>query len=251
MSIDFDGTGDFYSLASATLSATPVTIAAWVYPHATGANHQIYGCTDGDASDLIALHLESTDSMICNFRVAGSFAQAKSTTTISSADVWYHGIAIAASSTDRRAYLDGGGEGQNTTSKSFPSGMSATGLGARSAGSNEANARIAEVGVWNVALGAGERAALAGGVCPLRVRPGALIAYHPLFDTGYAALDLSGNGNSPTTSNGNPATADHAPCAPMFGVDMGWQGAFTEAAVGGLSIPVAMHSYRRHHQAGV
>jgi hypothetical protein len=42
---------------------------------------------------------------------------------------------------------------------------------------------IAEVGIWNIALGADDVASLAKGNIPLRVRPESLVKYFPLTGT--------------------------------------------------------------------
>ncbi len=80
------------------------------------------------------------------------------------------------------------------------------------------------------------------------------ISHGLVFDTrvynilGYAGTgtqpDWSGNGNTGAVTGAT--VADHAPLGPPFGFDAGFP--FIAAAVGGLSIPVAMSQYRRQHQ---
>ena len=60
--------------------------------------------------------------------------------------------------------------------------------------------------------------------------------------------DWSGNFNSGAVTGAT--VAPHVSLGPSFGFDSDWQGAFT-AAVGGLSIPVAMNSYRQRYQSVV
>ena len=61
--------------------------------------------------------------------------------------------------------------------------------------------------------------------------------------------DLTGGGNN-GTQTGTLVLKDHCPISPPFGLDGGWPGAFTPAGGGGgLSIPVAMRTYRSRRVA--
>jgi hypothetical protein len=77
------------------------------------------------------------------------------------------------------------------------------------------NGRIAEAGIWNVALSDREVAALASGVHPARMRPDALVAYWPLWGDDSPELDWhpSGGTRYPMTLTGTPTKANHAPIA--------------------------------------
>jgi hypothetical protein len=70
------------------------------------------------------------------------------------------------------------------------------------------------VGIWNVALSDQEVASLAGGVHPTRMRPGALVAYWPLWGDESPAPDLHliGGTRYPMTLSGT-TKANHAPVA--------------------------------------
>lgn len=100
-----------------------------------------------------------------------------------SANTWYHGAVVFNTTTDRTVYRDGGSSTNNTTSVTVGT-VDTTNIGTRFDGSAFGaylNGQVAEAGVWNVALSAGEIAQLARGVCPLMVRPEALVAYWPLY----------------------------------------------------------------------
>lgn len=58
--------------------------------------------------------------------------------------------------------------------------------------------RLAECGIWNVALVANEAAALAKGKLPKEVRPLSLKGYNPLWGIQSPEPDLSGNQNNGT-----------------------------------------------------
>lgn len=70
--------------------------------------------------------------------------------------------------------------------------------------------RLAEVGIWDVALSDAEIAALATGVSPLLIRPANLKGYWPVYGSGSPEADLSGNGNNATIT-GTLNAADHSP----------------------------------------
>ena len=105
---------------------------------------------------------------------------------------------------------------------------------------------IAVVSVWEEALSLGQ--------CKAQYYRVALTANSRLYcHLGYAGTgtqpDWSGNFNSGAVTGAT--VAPHVPLGPSFGFDSDWQGAFTAAAVGGLSIPVAMNSYRQRYQSVV
>lgn len=72
--------------------------------------------------------------------------------------------------------------------------------------------------------------------------------YRQGYPTTSDAIDLSGK--TTATINGTPTVEHGPPVRPMMRRHFGWRGQTAGAAPGGLSIPVAMSSYRRHHQRG-
>jgi Concanavalin A-like lectin/glucanases superfamily len=68
--------------------------------------------------------------------------------------------------------------------------------------------RLAEWGIWNVALTDDEIAALGKGVSPLLVRPSALVGYYPLFANDSHEPDRSRSGKN-LALFGGPPKADH------------------------------------------
>jgi len=77
------------------------------------------------------------------------------------------------------------------------------------------NGKIAEVGVWNVALSLEEVAALAKGVSPNMIRRGALKHYTPIWGTASPEVELSGNGNNMTLTGTGPVST-HCPVGPLI-----------------------------------
>lgn len=104
---------------------------------------------------------------------------------------------------------------------------------------------VCEVGHWNRVLGADEvKTAYLQGAGRA---PGGLVLYCPVF-----GLSSPEPNYAPTGGNGTVTGATlvaHAPFGPPFGFDV--NSLQVEAAVGELSIPVAMNSYRQQHQSVV
>lgn len=187
------------NLGSAAVSATPLTLAAWVNPANITGNHVAVGMfqIDGVGSSADAWYLQfggatGGDPVQAITAQTNTFAVA-STATGFSANVWTHGAAVFESATSRIAYINGGNSGTNATSKT-PTGVTDTVIGAFNAGAayNHTAVKIAEVGIWDVALTAEEVAALADGVSPLLIRPANLVKYVPILGTASPERDFMG-----------------------------------------------------------
>jgi len=118
---------------------------------------------------------------------------------------------VTASGTSRFAYLDGVAGTENTTNK-IPSDITNAAIGARvdTTAQRFFNGHIGEAGWWSVALTTVEMLALASGICPLKIRPNSLVAYHPLdvltnarFDRISTGFDLP-DGNAPDAGTTHP-----------------------------------------------
>lgn len=245
MARNFNGTTQYLSSASAVLAATPFTMACWFLTSDVTTDPVLMSIgVTGSANNIHALQATGSlggDPVRATSKVTATSAAA-ATSTGYSANVWQHACGVWASATDRKAYVNGGSEGTNTTSR-VPAGMNSTYIGASQgvSVSNFVTGRIAEAAIWNVALNTSEIAALAAGVSPLRIRPNALVTYWPLFGVGDPEPDRS-NGGFHLTLNAAPTQADHAPVMPAF-YRADWFGAFTEAA-GGVTIPLLSANMR-------
>ncbi len=147
------------------------------------------------------------------------------TVATASTNTWTHGIATFDGTNNRRAYLNAGSEAINTDTRGSMGGdidRHALGRFADSSPGNYWHGDIAEVGIWNVILSAGERQELASGVSPLRVRRDDLLRYYPVWGVGTGERDMAGSGNL-LAEGGTPTQSDHAPVQPPFGFDLGWQ----------------------------
>lgn len=180
MSISFDkSVPDILSIASAAVTAAPVTIAAWFNPASEDTLMAPVTISSSDNDDGFQLALQGIGTQVVMASHGSSGVQA-STSTAWAASTWFHGCAVFASSTSRAAYLNGGGKGTDTASMT-PTGLNRTNLGVfyASGSYDPYDGLMAEIGIWDVALSDGEVAVLATGASPLLVRPGSLIRYVP------------------------------------------------------------------------
>jgi len=219
--------------AGAVITATPCTFAVWykaITLPSTDANdgHAILVITDTATDDnFFGLFGRVADDLFrFSAQATGLPLRSAVSTTAITVGQWFHVCGVSASTTDRRIYIDGVDEGQNTVSRT-PAGLDQTNMFVTRISSgffSPANADLAEVGIWNAALTAGEVSALASGISPQRVRSTSLRAYWdlPASNAGNV-IDYSGNGNT-LFETGTIGIADHAPVGPMFGFDLGWQG---------------------------
>lgn len=202
--------------SSAAVSSVPLTIATWVLPADTTTNNTVAGVWDNGSDDADAFYLSFAgavggDPVQAVVASAGSFTAASTTAGFSSG-VWAHGCAVFASSTDRRVYLNGGSKGTDAASLT-PTGLSRTTIGFFQENTSAlfySNITVAEMAIWNVALTDAEVLVLAGGFCPLFVRPQSIVAYCPLLGRGGSASNEEDwVGTFAMTQTNSPAFASH------------------------------------------
>jgi hypothetical protein len=219
-----DGSSEYLRYSGAVLSSYPITMAGWGYTDDAAVNGTIlalafsagdlpYKCilfNGGFAGDPVGAFDRDN---------AGTSGFARTTTGFST-NTWHHAAGVFTNVSSRSAYIDGGSKATNTTTLSTSS-LTRTSIGTlwRPSTVNYFSGRIAEVGIWNVALDDDEIAALAAGLCPLLVRPNSLVDYWPLggmwndANVGNAAnsdfsLIKSFHAMDPQNT---PSTADHPP----------------------------------------
>lgn len=217
MARDFNGSTQYAENATAVAGTFPFTISAWFNPDSATAAMAIasIGNDASATSDVLGLLLGGTavspnTRVIAYSAAAGAGTQAFASSSYSTGS-WQHGAAVFASTTSRTAYYNGGNSGADATS-SNPANRNVTNVATAFAGTTNGHiflfdGRIAEVGFWNVALGADEIGVLGLGVSPLLVRPQSLVAYYPLVGRYSPEIDLKG-GLGLTLTN-SPVVADH------------------------------------------
>lgn len=190
--------------AAAVISAAPFTAACWYRPTTLQQNELISIAVNGATNNHFSIACQAAGQIQANAR---DTAAAQSVTTgILVAGTWAHCGAVFASTTSRTAYLNGVAATVDTTSVN-PAGMNETLIGTGENNSKRANGDIAEAAIWNVALSTTDMLALAAGVCPLLIRPNALVFYSPL--QGQASPEPDFRGRFDMTLNASPVYAVH------------------------------------------
>ena len=212
-----DGSLESLSIAQAVASGTPMSMAAWVRSDEGAADQYVIQIADsGSADNYFGINLDTNAGAPTRVRAVindGTFDFAETTANWST-NTWHHVTAVFANATSRAAYLDGGNKGTDASSRS-PAGLDTTiiGYSADSTPVDPFSGRIAEVGVWNVALTDADVAQLAAGYSPLFVRPESLVAYYSLIRDE----DQDRVGGYDLTPNNTPSIAAHPavyyPCA--------------------------------------
>ncbi len=185
------------TLASAPVTAPPFSVSIWF--HALSVqNAFLWGVGDTtstqrhyleieDAGGSTRLHAGSKDG------VGGSDAI---TSTEYSANVYQHAMRIWESTTDRTAWLNGGGKVQDTTSKA-PSGIDRMRVGVdpdQTAG-KWYDGYVGWLVIWNVAIAENFVQMLAAGASPMGIVPESIVAAYPIYSNKTdGAVDVSGNG---------------------------------------------------------
>ena len=181
-SYDCDGNNDVLEAGAAVVSGYPFTVAGWVKPQAlgvTGSRPFALG-TDGSEDDWYVLHRTTDDRFRVVIDEGGTFTGVNSG-SLNSTTTWFHIIAVFASSTDVRAYVDGGSQGSMNPGLT-PAAPNQTHFCETMTNSNDFDGKIAHFGVWDIALDATARTALAGGGNPLAVEAANLQAYWPMLE---------------------------------------------------------------------
>ena len=187
----FASAGRDYLIASAPcITAYPFTVACW-FRAATQHAGSLWTVADTESNtEEWSLQVQLGGGVRCSTR-AGTAVEANATTsTTYSVGVWHHALFLGRSSTDRRVYLNNGGEATNSTDKS-PTGLSVTAVGRtnRITPAFYFNGRLAQLAVWAIDLPPEDRRALVDGAQPSTLHPEALVAYWPFYDStvDYAA----------------------------------------------------------------
>lgn len=194
------------------VTGPPLTLACWFNSDDLSSLGQVmvFLGNVGLTADgfWIGLNADATLSALTTSGNLSTYAQAV-TAPAWSVGQWYHGCGVFESATSRIAYINGGNAGTNSTSVTPAAAITGISIGTAHTGSPFAfmDGRIAEAGLWDVALTPAEIASLARGISPLCVRPQNLRAYWPLI--GRAAPDLELMQGLSVNIINSPGTAAH------------------------------------------
>ena len=199
---------EYLSVASAPVTAAPLTMACWFNANDVTTNYTLMGV--GDSASLERFNMLVRGAVggdPLSFRAQDSGGGTNADTSSGySANTWHHGCAVAVSSTDRTVYLDGGNAGTSAVAHT-PASIDRTVLAAtaHSTITQHFDGELAEAAIWNAALDADEAAALGAGFSPLLIRPQSLVFYVPLVRDD----DNDLIGGLSLTANGTPTVDPH------------------------------------------
>lgn len=233
MSREFDGATDRLDWASiTTLTGDPVTISAWIYSDGMAGNVDYIFCAHiaGNTGPGLIFFISSTSRIVFT-RIATTTLTRGGTAGSSLTAGWHHllvthdgtindytTIHIYEAGVDRS---DNTGA-QNGATETAPSGSWSLG-GRINDDARNFDGKIAEVGVWDRVLSAGEIAALAAGATPDSYSTNLIFYYSARTDTTTAET-----GGAAATDDGTAYSSAH----PLLDYFMSLAGAITPA--GGL-----------------
>lgn len=197
MAITLNGTTQYISTTTATITAYPFTLFAYFNPTATGVAYYIFDVSNDTAPVLNAYKLRAAGDSSNNVRLTvgdGSTSDATSTSTTFSATTWQRASYVGTSATSRDVRLNNAGIGSGSTN------LTATGISKTYVGVTNLNTvlsgffsgSLAYVAIWNVALGATDRAFLEAGRNPFFVQRAALKTFVRLDSAVSAVTDTTG-----------------------------------------------------------
>lgn len=217
--INFDGTSNAAALGNTALDVTPpFTVCATVRPANTTADLTAFSIgRAANNSDVYSLRLRgnATGDPVTVTVGTTSLADVVDSTAAFAANTWQRVCGVWLSTTSRTVYLNGGNSATGTVSVS-PAAIDLTGIGAlhRLTDALFFNGDIANVGVWGVALDAGELAAYNAGYAAFCIHPSNMPGYYEMVtrDAGGVLPDVSGSTRTPLTLQSGTSTAtDHPP----------------------------------------
>ena len=206
MAYDFDNASIQYLTANAPTIGSTLTIACWGYITSTSSN-QVFLVLGRTSPNQNRYQLQNNGTLLL-FNVNGTNPGlgAAAPGTLST-NTWFHAAGVVASSTDRKGYLNGSSN-TDTDESGTISTPTYIGIGARlndlSQPSTALTGRVAEVGIWNVALADDEIKSLAKGMACDKVRPQSLVFYAPLVRD---LIDV--RGGLAITNNNSATVAEH------------------------------------------
>lgn len=173
-------TSNHFNSAS-PLTAYPITMAAWVYCTSVSAENYICMMSEMPTGDWLLLSTTTgakAQAQTNDFAVTTGTA---TTTASLSANTWHHICGVFPSTDSRSIYLDGGNKITNNTNVASAnlSGFDEIHIGSIRTAVGSSTLRVAEVGIWNVALSDAEVASLGKGFACHLIRPASLVHYLP------------------------------------------------------------------------
>ncbi len=202
MSRTFNGTNaNHLNVETPVVTAPPFSMFAWYYSTSSADNQTLISIGGQNATfteprgfKLALLCFSGAyQKVYAETRQNNTIPRAESSVA-PSGNVWQNACGVWGGIADRRAFLNGGNKGTNTTSLTVTAGdLKRTAVGLSRELGNYAGmiGQIAHPAIWNVALTDDEVAMLGAGISPLRVRPEALVMYLPFLGRDGPEIDIS------------------------------------------------------------
>lgn len=203
----------YFSTTSTPVTGLPCTLACWFTTESTGFNNVLISLQDSNSPSRIMLSNNGITnpkraSQAVMFDASDSFGYVGYNSSPYVTNAWYHAAGVFTSATDIGAFFNGsiGFLETQVASPIVASGIDQILIGTsnRSVG-RYLGGKLADVGIWNVALTAGEIASLAKGITCDKIRPQSLVFYAPLVRE---LIDTKGG---LTITNNNGATVTEHP----------------------------------------
>lgn len=202
MARTFANTSSQYLIRTAApITAAPLTMACWANATTLG-NRDLMTLSSNSGTAYFEMSQLNSGAIrfYCN-----TDSCTTSTTVAEAAN--FHACVVAASSTDRRVFLNGGGKATSTASVT-PAGIDRFSIGSFLSFGSYFNGSVWEAAIYNAALADSEVAELAAGFSPALVRPDALVGWWRLLDSD---ADADWWGQNDLTAVNTPTYSQHPP----------------------------------------
>lgn len=188
-----------------SLFSYPFTINCWFRLTTVSAQRNLVMLENSGNAQRLALFVNANNNLVL-VAVDNGTTQTTITGVTIAANTWYMATGVFTSATSRTVYLNGANAVTGTVSRT-PTTPARVLIGAQYAGgatTSNLNGRIAEVAIWDVALGTSDIASLYNYAKPTAVQPGKLQIYYPLVREVYNIC-----GRDTVNTDGGTKGADH------------------------------------------
>jgi len=245
-------TANYLLAGSAPVTDSPFSFACWASVDVTNNAGMglMYAGNSGSGIDVMRLTCQgnvANDPVRIQLRNNVGDSNFADSTAGPTDATWFHAAGTSSATDTVRAYFNGGNSGSASGAMASPS-ISESGIGMWRAGASISQALDGAIGHaawWDIELSAAQIATLAGGLHPYLMAPANLQGYLPMTGASAGAeVDLVSGISYAETGTMGQSGQPHVVVWPA------WPSVSRQAAAaGGLTIPVAMHSYRKRRAA--
>lgn len=182
MAYSFNGTNQYLTTASSPVTAVPLTIACWANLNVVTGSPTLLSVQGSGWENSFILGLRLTDNSLRFFNSGNSVSTSAFQPTAVVKNSWFHAAGVATSLSSRKVYYNYSNTGTSSTTIQAPTLINKIVIGCdfEPNATFFSNGSLAEIGIWNAALSAGEIASLSKGITCDKVRPQSLVFYAPL-----------------------------------------------------------------------